>query len=112
MSSHVVQTRAYLGVFATLLVLTALTTWVAFIDMGVGNTIVALTIASVKAILVLLIFMHVRWSSRLVQILAATGVLFFFFLISFSYADYTSRQRVKGWEPIQLETADEVGLER
>lgn len=103
MSSHVVSTRAYLSVFAALLVMTALTTWVAYIDLGVGNTVVALSIASIKAILVLLIFMHVRWSSRLVQIIAASGLLFFFFLISFTYADYASRQQVRGWEPIESE---------
>lgn len=108
MSAHVVSTRAYLGVFVALLVLTALTTGVAFLDLGVGNTVVALSIASVKATLVLLIFMHVRWSSRLVQILAASGLVFLTILVSFTYAEFVSRRRVSGWDPIEKSTASEV----
>lgn len=109
---HLVSTRTYVGVFAALLALTALTTAVAFVDLGVGNTVVALTIAGLKAALVLLVFMHLRWSSRLVRILAAAGLLFFFFLLAFTYADVVSRRQLEGWEPIVPDMASEAATRR
>jgi len=60
MSDHVVPTRVYYTVFAALLVLTALTVWIAFYDLGVLNDVAALGIAAIKATLVVLFFMHVR----------------------------------------------------
>jgi cytochrome c oxidase subunit 4 len=64
MTNHVVPPRVYLAVFAALLVLTATTTAVAFVDLGVMNVVVMLAIAIVKAVLVVLFFMHVRYSPR------------------------------------------------
>ena len=95
MSSHAVPTRYYLGVFLALLVLTAVTTWVAYIDLGVGNTIVALLIAGTKATLVLLIFMHLRWSSRLTWVFAASGFFFLIVLITLTLSDFLSRDYLK-----------------
>ena len=91
MSGHRVALRLYLGVFAALIALTGLTVWVAFIDLGPLNTVVALAIAIVKALLVIFIFMHIQWSSRLTQVIAASG--FFWLLIAFFFvlADYLTR---------------------
>ena len=97
MTGHVLPLRVYYSVFFALMGLTVLTTAVAFVDMGVLNDVVALGIASVKAALVLLYFMHVRFSLRLIWIFAAAGffwlVIFFVLILS----DYATRIPVPGW---------------
>jgi len=93
MSQHVVPLRVYFTIFAALMVLTGLTVYVATIDLGVLNTPVALAIAITKATLVILYFMHVRYSSGLTQIAIASGVLFFLIMIAITMADVISR----GW---------------
>ena len=97
MSSHVLPLRTYYSVFFALMGLTALTTLVAYVDMGVLNDVVALSIASVKVVLVLLYFMHVKFSGRLIWIFAAGGffwlVIFFVLILS----DYATRIPVPGW---------------
>ena len=67
-SHHVVPVKVYLAVFAALVVLTGVTTWVAFIDLGLLNVLLMLSIAIFKATLVILYFMHVRYSPRLTRI--------------------------------------------
>lgn len=83
--------RIYLGVFAALIVGTALTVWVAGFDLGVLNIWVAMSIAVAKALLVVLYFMHLRYSSRLVWIFAAAGFLWLILLIGLTASDYASR---------------------
>jgi cytochrome c oxidase subunit IV len=76
----VVSRSTYAFVFVALLVLTALTTAVAFVDLGGGwNNVVALTIAVAKAVLVILFFMHVRYSDKLTWVFVGAG--FFWLLI-------------------------------
>jgi cytochrome c oxidase subunit 4 len=87
---------AYLGVFATLMVLTALTVWAAFQHLGVWNTPVALTIAVTKALLVALIFMHLRYSPKLTAFVVTASILWLAFLILITLSDYVSR----AWLPI------------
>lgn len=98
MSSHVLPLRVYYGVFFGLMGLTALTTWIAYLDLGAMNDVVALSIASVKAVFVLLYFMHVRYSGRLIWVFAAGGffwlVIFFVLILS----DYATRIPVPGWD--------------
>ena len=67
-SEHVVPMSTYVGVFLALLVGTALTTWVAYIDLGAFNTVVALVIAFIKMTLVILFFMHVKYNKGLTRI--------------------------------------------
>ena len=92
-AGHVAPTRLYYAIFAALMVLTAITVAVAYRDLGVMNTWVAMTIAVAKATLVILYFMHVRWSGRLIPILIAAGLLWLVILIALTMADYDSR----GW---------------
>ena len=73
------------------MVLTAVTTLVAFADLGPFNTIVALTIAMTKAILVVLFFMHVRYSSRLTWIVVGGGVFWLAIMIFLTLTDYLTR---------------------
>lgn len=84
--------KLYFAVFAALLVGTWLTVWVAGRDFGVWNTPIALAIACTKAALVLLYFMHVRWSSRVVWMAAAIGFVFLLILLAFTVSDYATRE--------------------
>ena len=90
---HIVPLRVYLAVFAALLLLTAVTTAAAFYDLGPLGNVVALGIAGLKATLVVLYFMHVRYGSRLVWVFVGAGVLWLFLMISITLGDYVSR----GW---------------
>ena len=92
MSEHIVPVRVYLTIFAALLVGTALTVFAAFVDFPWQfNTIVALTIAVVKATLVVLYFMHVRYSSRLIWVIVASALFWMAILFAFTFSDYFTR---------------------
>ncbi len=93
MSTHVSSIRLYVLIFLALMVGTALTVWAAFQDLGALNNVVMLTIAVVKATLVIMYFMHVRYSTRLTTMTVVAGVFFLLILFSLTMADYVSR----GW---------------
>jgi cytochrome c oxidase subunit 4 len=78
------------------MVLTAVTVAVAYYDLGPLNTIVALSIAVTKATLVILYFMHVRYSTRLTKLVVVGGFVWLALLIGLTMADVVSR----GWIPI------------
>jgi cytochrome c oxidase subunit IV len=85
----------YYAVFAALMVGTALTVGVAFVDLGAMNNVVMLTIACVKALLVILFFMHVRWSTRLTWLVVAAGFFWLMIMFSVTMLDFLTR----GWVP-------------
>jgi cytochrome c oxidase subunit 4 len=74
-----------------LLVGTALTVWASFWELGVWNPVIALAIATAKMMLVVLYFMHVKYSSRLTKLTLGAGVFMFLVLISMTLTDYMSR---------------------
>jgi cytochrome c oxidase subunit IV len=86
----------YYGVFLALIVGTALTVAAAFVDMGAMNNVVMLAIAAVKGLLVVLFFMHVRWSSRLTWVVVASGFFWLLILFGLTMTDYVSRGWVEG----------------
>ena len=88
---HVSSPWMYLGVFAALLILTLATWLVAQVDLGWANDVVALTIAVTKALLVILFFMHVRYSTRLTKLTAIGGFLWLAILIFLTLNDYVTR---------------------
>ena len=88
---HVVPVKVYLAVFLILCVGTVLTVSAAGHDFGALNTPIALVIAVTKATLVVLYFMHVRYSPRLVTLMIGTGLVFLMLLILFTMSDYVSR---------------------
>ena len=88
---HIVGPTVYIGVFLALMVGTALTTAVAFVDLGVFNPVIALAIACVKASLVVLFFMHIHYSSKLLKLTVAAGLFTFLALITMTLSDYMSR---------------------
>ena len=92
-SNHVVSIKLYVAIFLTLMVLTAITVAVAFVDLGALNTVVALGVAVTKATLVILFFMHVKYSSRLTWLWVASGFVFLAIMLAFTMADIVSR----GW---------------
>jgi cytochrome c oxidase subunit 4 len=92
-SEQTITTRGYILVFGILLVLLALTVAVAYVDLGVWSTVLAIAIAGLKALLVILYFMHVRYSSHLTWLYAAVGFIWLGILIVLTLSDYFTR----GW---------------
>jgi cytochrome c oxidase subunit IV len=90
-SEHIVPVKVYLAVFAALMVGTAVTTAAAFIDLGVFNGIVALTIAMTKAVLVVLFFMHVKYESKMTKVTIISAIAFLCILLALTMTDYISR---------------------
>lgn len=89
---------AYFGVFGALMGLTALTVWAAFQHLGIWNTPVALAIAVTKALLVALIFMHLRYSPKLTAIVVVASVFWLAILLVITVSDYLTRT----WLPIYM----------
>ena len=88
---HIVPISVYFVIFGALVVLTALTVWVASFDLGRGNVIVALAVAVVKALLVTLYFMHVKYSKRLTRIAVFSGLFWFAIMVVLTLFDYNTR---------------------
>ncbi len=88
---HVVSWRVYVAVFLALCVLTVVTVWVTGHDFGPFNLVVALGVAITKATLVVLYFMHVRYSPKLTGIVIASSIAFFVILVFLLLTDYLTR---------------------
>ncbi len=88
---HLVTPIQYSMVFLTLLVGTALTVGAAYVDLKVFNPIIALGIATFKAVVVILFFMHVKFQSRLIKMTVGAGFFTFLVLITMTLSDYVSR---------------------
>jgi cytochrome c oxidase subunit 4 len=102
MSSHVVPVRIYVAIFVALLCLTAITTGVTFIDLGAMNTVVALVIAVTKMLLVILFFMHVKYSPRLTKLVILAAFFWLALLLTFTLSDVLTRRWTPspaGWGP-------------
>jgi cytochrome c oxidase subunit IV len=95
MSEHIVQKNTYFLIFGALMVGTALTVIAAKVDLDHlfhgANTVVALTIAVIKATLVVLYFMHVRYSTRLIWVVVVAGFFWLGVLFVLTMSDYLSR---------------------
>jgi cytochrome c oxidase subunit IV len=91
MSAHIGSLKVYFGVFAILMIGTAITIYAAFLDLGLMNAPIALVIATVKAVFVVLFFMHVKDSDRLTKITVAAGVFWLGILLTLTMTDFLSR---------------------
>jgi cytochrome c oxidase subunit 4 len=91
MSAHVLPKSTYYTIFSALMVLTAATVGVAFVNLGSFNFPVAIGIAITKATLVVLFFMHVKYSSRLTKMVVAVAVFFLLVLLGLTMTDYLTR---------------------
>ena len=88
---HIVPKRIYIAVFLTLIVLTWVTAFVSTIDMGRFNVFVALAIAIFKASLVILFFMHVKYSPKLTKLVVIAGVFWLVILLTVTETDLLTR---------------------
>jgi cytochrome c oxidase subunit 4 len=96
MSAHVAPKSMYYAVFGALILGTFLTVVAARVDLGAMNNVVMLAIACTKALLVILFFMHVRWSTRLTWVVVASGFFWLLILFTLTMNDYLTRGWVDG----------------
>jgi cytochrome c oxidase subunit 4 len=96
MSDHVAPKTMYYWVFIALILGTGLTVAAAEVDLGSLNNVVMLAIACTKAVLVILFFMHVRWSTSLTWVVVASGFFWLLILFGLTMTDYMSRGWVEG----------------
>lgn len=92
MSAPGPSVRTYVLVFVALLLLAAATTAIAYVDLGPFNTVIALAIASIKACLVGLFFMHLLYTQGLTRIVVLAGFFWLALMVSFTLADVFTRQ--------------------
>jgi cytochrome c oxidase subunit 4 len=90
---HIVPVKIYVVIFLALACLTVLTTAVAFVDLGPFNNVVMLAISLLKTSLVVLFFMHVKYSTRLVPLIAVGAVVWLLIMFGITMSDYMTR----GW---------------
>jgi cytochrome c oxidase subunit 4 len=88
---HVIPTFVYYRVFAALMVLLVLTLAAAAFDLGPLNIAIAVTIAVIKAVLILLYFMHLRFSTPLVQVFGGAALFWLLIMFALTLTDYVSR---------------------
>jgi cytochrome c oxidase subunit IV len=106
MSGHVVPVKTYILIFIALMILTGLTTGAAFVDMHAWNTPVALLIAATKMLLVVLFFMHAKYTHGLTQVVILCGFFFLALLVAFTLADELTRHwgpQPHAWSAILLQ---------
>jgi len=111
MKHHIVSVKTYIAIFLALMVLTALTVYVAFQDFGFLNDVVAMTIAVIKMLLVVMIFMHLKYSARLLWLVAGAGIIWLIIMFGITLSDYRTREwleRPKAWveQTLQESPAD------
>lgn len=92
MSEHIVSSKLYWAIWIVLIFLTGLTAGIATVDLGPFNTVIALLIASIKATIVVLFFMHVKYTSeKLTKMVIVTAMFWLLILLALSMADYGTR---------------------
>lgn len=102
-AEHIVPISTYVGVFLVLMVGTGLTTWIAYIDLGVFNTVVALLIAVIKMSFVVLFFMHVKYNKGLSRIVIIGAFFWLGIMMAITLADELTRSwtpTVHGWSTL------------
>ena len=93
MAGHISPKSTYYAIFGALMVLTGITIAIAFVHLGRANFPVAIAIAITKATLVILFFMHVKYSSRLTKMVVGMAFFFLAILLTMTLSDYLTR----GW---------------
>jgi len=88
---HIIPTKIYVTIWAILMVMTATTVFAATVELGVFNIVVALLIATLKGTLVVLFFMHLRYSTKLTMVTVVASIFWLFILFSLTMTDYITR---------------------
>ena len=91
MSEHIVPPKVYVGIFVSLMVLTAATVGAAYVNLGALNIVVALAIATLKATLVVLFFMHAKYSPKRTQLVIVCAVFWLAIMLALTLSDYSTR---------------------
>ena len=105
MSEHIVSPKIYAVIFTALMVGTGITVWAAFQNFGKFNIVIALAIASIKATLVVLYFMHARYSTKRTQLVIVCSVFWLAIMLALTLADYNTRSHEMQPGVSQLSTA-------
>jgi cytochrome c oxidase subunit 4 len=92
-SEHIVSPKVYIGIFLSLMVLTAATVAAAYVNLGAFNIVIALAIASLKATLVVLYFMHARYSPNRTHMVIIAAVFWLAIMLALTLSDYVTRDR-------------------
>jgi cytochrome c oxidase subunit 4 len=95
-TEHIVAPGTYLAIITTLLILTGLTVAAAYVNLGRFNIVVALAIATVKATLVVLFFMHAKYSPKRTKLVIMAGIFWLIILLFMTLSDYASRVDYRG----------------
>jgi len=90
-SEHIVSPKIYVMIFLSLMAGTGLTVWAAFRNFGPFNIVIALAIASFKATLVVLYFMHARYSPRRTHLVIVSSVFWLAIMLALTLSDYSTR---------------------
>ena len=93
MSEHIVSPKVYIGIFLSLMALTAATVAAAYVNLGAFNIVIALAIASLKATLVVLYFMHARYSPKRTHMVIIAAVFWLAIMLALTLSDYVTRDR-------------------
>jgi cytochrome c oxidase subunit 4 len=91
MDQYITPKRTYIFIYVALLILLAATIGAAFLDLGILNPVVAVSIAVIKAVLVILFFMNVRRSDNVVRFYVIAGFFWLAILIGLTLSDYLTR---------------------
>jgi cytochrome c oxidase subunit 4 len=91
-SEHIVSPKIYLTIFLTLMAGTAATVWAAYQNFGAFNIVIALAIATFKATLVVLYFMHARYSPKRTQLVVICAVFWLAIMLALTLSDYSTRE--------------------
>jgi len=92
-SEHIVSPKIYIVIFASLMLGTGITVWAAFQNFGLFNIVIALAIATIKATLVVLYFMHARYSPKRTQLVIVCSVFWLAIMLALTLSDYDTRPR-------------------
>jgi cytochrome c oxidase subunit IV len=111
-TDHIVQPGTYVVIIITLLILTGLTVYAATIDLERFNIVVALAIATLKATLVVLIFMHAKYSPRRTQMVILAAVFWLVILLFMTMSDYVSRIDYRGFRSPMTHIVDTSAIHR
>lgn len=95
-AEHIVKPGTYLAIILTLLALTGLTVYAAYVNLGPFNIVVALGIATLKASLVVLIFMHAKYGTNRTKLVIVSGIFWLALLLLMTMSDYVSRIDYRG----------------
>jgi len=90
-SEHIVSPKVYFAIFAALMIGTTLTVWAAFQNFHQFNIVIALGIATIKATLVILYFMHARYSPKRTQLVIVCSVFWLAIMLGLTLSDYNTR---------------------